>query len=52
MGESKQYQLKSILLNEPKACSWLMNCFIQLTCRENQYLDYYVDNGIDFIFEL
>ena len=31
----------SILLNEPKTYSWLMNCFIQLTCRENQFLDYY-----------
>lgn len=31
----------SILLNEPKAFSWLMNCFIQLTCWGNQYLDYY-----------
>lgn len=31
----------SILLNYPRAYSWLMNCFIQLTCWGNQYLDYY-----------
>ena len=31
----------AILLNEPKAYSWLMNCFIQLTCWGNQYLDYF-----------
>ena len=31
----------SILLNHQKAYSWLMNCFIQLTCWGKQYLDYY-----------
>ncbi len=31
----------SILLNYPAAYPWLMNCFIQLTCWGNQYLDYY-----------
>ncbi len=31
----------SILLNYPEAYPWLMNCFIQLTCWGNQFLDYY-----------
>ncbi len=31
----------SILLNHPEVYPWLMNCFIQLTCWGNQYLDYY-----------
>lgn len=31
----------SILLNYPETYPWLMNCFIQLTCWGNQFLDYY-----------
>lgn len=31
----------SILLNYPDAYPWLMNCFIQLTCWKDKYIDYY-----------
>ncbi len=37
----KEANILSILLNYEKSYPWIMNNFIQLTCYNNQYLDYY-----------